>query len=253
MIYSDEKSIKPEKSVEKYYEAYNRVSFYKDLLAHDINNILQNINSSNELIAAYSEDQLKSKKINELNEIIKEQVNRGKNLIQTIRKLSHLEKTELKLVKKSVHEVLKYAIEDVLNRFSSRKIKLKVDISDNKHIIYANEFLTDIFENILINAVIHNKSQFVEILIKVSKQTYYGLNHIRIEFIDNGLGITDKKKKTIFQSNKNYYNNEKGMGLGLSLVKTILKSYKGKIKIKNRVKDDYSKGSKFILLIPEAE
>ncbi len=37
-----------------------------------------------------------------------------------------------------------------------------------------------------------------------------------------------------------------------SLVKRILKNYNGKIWVENRVKDDYSKGSNFNLLIPEA-
>ena len=55
----------------KFREAYNRVSFYKDLLAHDINNILQNINSSCELISIYSDNQSKAKKINELSDIIR--------------------------------------------------------------------------------------------------------------------------------------------------------------------------------------
>jgi len=37
---------------------------------------------------------------------------------------------------------------------------------------------------------------------------------------------------------------------GLSLVKKILKNYKGKIWVEDKVKGDYSKGSKFVLLIP---
>jgi hypothetical protein len=63
-----------EKPEVKFREAYNRVSFYKDLLAHDINNILQNINSSCELISIYSNKPSKTKKIRELSEIIKEQI-----------------------------------------------------------------------------------------------------------------------------------------------------------------------------------
>ncbi|HDZ17520.1 MAG TPA: ATP-binding protein [archaeon] len=42
------------------------------------------------------------------------------------------------------------------------------------------------------------------------------------------------------------------MGLGLILVNKILQSYEGIIKIKDRIKDDYAKGSKFIIYLPEA-
>ena len=42
------------------------------------------------------------------------------------------------------------------------------------------------------------------------------------------------------------------MGLGLSLVKKIIESYHGQIWVEDRFEGDYSKGSNFIVLIPEA-
>jgi len=42
------------------------------------------------------------------------------------------------------------------------------------------------------------------------------------------------------------------MGLGLSLVKKIMDSYFGYIWVENRVQEDYSKGSNFVILIPKA-
>ena len=42
------------------------------------------------------------------------------------------------------------------------------------------------------------------------------------------------------------------MGFGLSLVKRIILNYEGEIWVENNVKGDYTKGSNFILLIPEA-
>jgi len=41
------------------------------------------------------------------------------------------------------------------------------------------------------------------------------------------------------------------MGLGLSLVKKIIEKYHGKIWVEDRVKGAQSKGSNFIVLIPE--
>ena len=41
------------------------------------------------------------------------------------------------------------------------------------------------------------------------------------------------------------------MGIGLSLVKTIMSFLNGKIWVEDRVKDKYKKGSNFVVLIPE--
>ena len=71
-----------------------------------------------------------------------------------------------------------------------------------------------------------------------------------MEFIDNGIGVPDERKKMIFKRGNRELKGSKGMGIGLSLVKKILKNYKGKIWVEDKVKGDYSKGSKFVLLIP---
>ena len=42
------------------------------------------------------------------------------------------------------------------------------------------------------------------------------------------------------------------MGLGLSLVAEILDLYEGRIWVEDRIKGDYTKGSNFTFLIPEA-
>ncbi len=42
------------------------------------------------------------------------------------------------------------------------------------------------------------------------------------------------------------------MGVGLSIVKRIIDNFKGNIWVEDRIKGDYSKGSNFIVLLPEA-
>ncbi len=77
----------------------------------------------------------------------------------------------------------------------------------------------------------------------------YNFNVIQISI---EIGITESRKKYIFQEKYKKENNSKGMGFGLTLVKKIIKSYNGKIWVEDRIKGDYSKGSNLIILIPEA-
>ena len=74
--------------------------------------------------------------------------------------------------------------------------------------------------------------------------------YIKIEFKDNGISITDDAKEKIFQNNHKKDNNGRGMGVGLSLVNNIIESYNGNIRVENRVKNDYTQGSNFIVEIP---
>ena len=71
-----------------------------------------------------------------------------------------------------------------------------------------------------------------------------------MEFIDNGLGIEDRRKKNIFQRGFNQDKSIYGMGLGLSLVSIIIDKFNGEIWVEDRIKGDYKRGSNFIIKIP---
>jgi len=61
------------------------------------------------------------------------------------------------------------------------------------------------------------------------------------------------KKKKIFEERQEKEDFVKRMGIGLTLVKTIIKSYNGSTWVENAVQNDYTKGSNFVILIPEAK
>lgn len=96
----------------------------------------------------------------------------------------------------------------------------------------------------------HNKNKIIEVLIKVSKEKYDQIPYIKIEFIDNGIGISNERKKEIFFAREEEESKFK-IGLGLSFIKKIVEYYKGKIWVEDKIKGEYSKGSNFKLLIPE--
>ncbi|MFX1321268.1 MAG: PAS domain S-box protein [Promethearchaeota archaeon] len=239
-------------SESKYREAFNRASFYKDLFAHDINNILQIMNSSAELISLQLKDSNQMEDIESIANIIKKQVSRGTKLVNNVRILSELEESELLIQPTKACDILLKSIEYVKKAYNDRDLNVEIDCPDNEIYVIANELLQDVFENILINAIKYNENPSIEILISIFRGTYENNTYFRFEFIDNGIGIQDERKRLIFERRNGELRSDKGMGLGLSLVSKIINYYNGKIWIEDKVKGDYSKGSKVIILLPES-
>ena len=243
------------KSEEKYREAYNRSDLYKDIFTHDINNILQNILSSVELSKLFSTDPTKTEKIKEVSNLISEQIIRGKKLVSNVQKLSEVEEIKTPLSSIEASKVLTNAIEFVKGSFPYKSLNIQTESFQEQHFVIANDLLVNMLENILFNAIKHNINEKIEILIRISRKIRNGINFIKFEFLDNGVGIPDSMKKEIFSRYYRGYKKDRvpsGIGLGLLLVKRIVDSYNGKIEVEDKIKGDYSKGSNFIILIPEA-
>ncbi len=240
-------------SEEKYREAYNRAEFYKDLFAHDINNILQSILSGIQISQLIVDNPEKRDNLKENAAIIKEQVIRGAKLVSNVQKLSKLEETGKILEKIEILNVLKNTISFVEKSCNDKKLAIRVDSLGEKLIIKANALLEDVFENLLINAIRHNTNLITEITVRISRERNVGKDFLKMEFMDNGIGVGDSMKEKIFQRGNNKDKGVYGMGLGLSLVRGIIESYNGKVWVEDRVKGDRSKGSNFVLVIPEVD
>jgi len=242
-------------SEKKYKEAYNRAEFYKDVFAHDVSNILQGILSSVELCRfnkRFSTGKLKKTiDLDNLLDIIEDQVNRGANLVSNIRKISTIDTIKKNLEKIEVCEILKSSIENIKINFPKRQIEFSFESKFDKIYIQANELIRDVFVNILYNAVKHNSNPIVKIEIEISKEILNNESLIRFQFKDNGLGIQDSQKMSIFQTSSIESQSFNRLGLGLSLVKKLIENYNGKIWVEDRIKGDSSQGSNFILLLKE--
>ena len=95
--------------------------------------------------------------------------------------------------------------------------------------------------NILDNAVSAIKDNG-----KVTIKTFYDekLNLSGVEIADNGCGILPEEKARLFEP---YFSTKKsGMGLGLTIVNSIISDHHGYI----RVKDNYPKGTIFRIELP---
>ncbi|MFX1324696.1 MAG: ATP-binding protein, partial [Promethearchaeota archaeon] len=209
----EERTRKLQESEEKYRKAYNHANLYRDIFAHDINNILQNVQSSAELSSIYLNNPDKLSTLKELYYIIIEQVERGRKLIENVRKITKIDQSEIILEKVEGYNVLEKAIDYIKNSFQTRNIDVNVNSPEKILNVRANNLLVDVFENILINAVRHNNKSNIDIEIDISKYKAENNDYYKIEFKDNGIGISDYRKKSIFEKGTRKSQKTKGMGL----------------------------------------
>ena len=94
--------------------------------------------------------------------------------------------------------------------------------------VFADEALLSVFENLLFNAFFHGKTEKVDIRI----------NHVKdkclISVIDYGIGIPDKYKSKIFE--ESFFYGETGQtGLGLFIVRQAIERYGGRIEVEDNI------------------
>jgi len=135
-----------------------------------------------------------------------------------------------------VNEAIRESIDYVSKRVSG-KVKINCNFPDRPFLVLMNESLFGwVIENLIKNAVdaMDGKGR-IDIQVEETEKL------IKIDISDTGKGIPKSKFGTVFQPG--YTTKERGWGLGLSLVKRIIRSYRhGKIFV---FKSDLNKGTTF--------
>lgn len=224
-------------------EARARAEFFNDLMSHDLNNLHQGIMASLELIIG---DEILPEHLKRRAERALDQVHRSVSLISNVKKFSIVNQSKFILEKTDPAVSLEIAIEMVKQSFPSKKIVVHTNITKNKYCIMANEFLQDVFYNILHNAV--KATESAEVNLEVESSLTGKGEFLRIDFVDYGIGINDKLKDVMLVGFDEPI--RRVSGVGLTLVKQITNQYNGTISIEDRVPGDYKKGSRFIVQLP---
>ncbi len=227
-------------------EAKSRAEFFTDLMAHDLNNINQAILTALELLHL---DESISESVRKQTEVALEQVERSAALIGRVKKFSRLDATKPMFDVHDIEPDFQVALQSVRLEFPDKAIRVNTNIHPGTFKVLADDLLTDLFYNLLHNAVKFNRQEKVDIEAKVSPD--FNKRFLRVEIIDNGPGIPDDLKELIFaRYTRRVGEQVQGSGIGLTLVQQIVTRYGGKIWVEDRVEGDYSKGAKFVFLIP---
>ncbi|NHI88225.1 MAG: PAS domain S-box protein [Candidatus Thorarchaeota archaeon] len=224
-------------------EARARAIWMSDLMAHDINNLHQGIMSSLELLLESEEmtDNLKDIARRAL-----EQVHRSVSLINNVKKFQLVNQETFPLEKTDPADALTASIQMVKQSFPQMKVTINTDLDSGKYCIMSNDFLQDVFYNLLHNSVKFTPDDEIRIDIKTSLVDEG--EFLQFEFEDWGPGIDDRLKKSILTGIDDRVH--RVSGVGLTLVKQIVEMYSGTIGVESRVEGDFTKGTRFVIKLP---
>ncbi len=224
---------------------------YSELQRDFINNMTHEFKTplSSILIASnYLSKQNKIQSDDKLEKYTQIIISQSKKLNEHIEKILNIAKSDrapLQLDKKiiSVTDAIKTNIENIKLKYNPATIHIH---SEENYAVEADEFhFNNIIYNLLDNSVKYCDDQ-PEINIRLSKVN----TSLILQFIDNGIGISNKNISFIFdkfyriQNNKN--NGVEGFGLGLYYVKKICKLHQWDI----NVTGNPEKGTTFTIIIP---
>ncbi|MCK4811653.1 MAG: response regulator [Methanosarcinales archaeon] len=225
-------------------EEYRRAEFYIDLMSHDINNASQVTSGYLDLLLRMPEFPPKFRKHVE---IALNHVRKSSKIISDVKTLSEVQLGEAELTRIDIYPAFASAVETAMSQ--SRDVEINSDITEGRYFIRGNAMLFSVFSNLLTNAVKFDRHDIVKIDVDISSSDddlYW-----KLEFKDQGRGISDHYKKIIFNRLERAGESAQGTGLGLTIAKYIVESYGGSVWVEDRVRGDRTMGSNFILLLPK--
>jgi PAS domain S-box-containing protein len=230
-------------------EAKAQAELYLDLMGHDINNM-------NQIAMGFLEIAIGSFPLkNEERKFLEKPLDTLKNsakLIENVRKLQKLEGGSLKYRNYDLCGTLEQVIADY-SHIPGRDVTINFKPLPACYIV-ANDLINDVFSNLIGNAIKHSDPQrHLAIEVGLKPVTKGGKKFYEVTVADNGPGIPDEFKSQLFMRFQKGQGKALGKGLGLYLVRTLVHDFRGTVRVEDRVPGDYSKGAKFVVLLPAAK
>ena len=197
-----------------------------------------------------SEKVTESKKLSKYLDLIDGENKRLKTQVDKVLQMAMLDSDNFHLEKKNInlHDLIRRVTQSFELIVENQNGSINLDLNARKDLLYADEtHLSNIIYNLVDNAVKYSEDE-PEITITTTDTK----DGVCFSVKDNGIGMDTDEQKYIFdkfyraQSGDIY--KDKGFGLGLSYVKSIVDAHKGWIKLKSAL----NKGSEFTVYIPKA-
>ena len=216
-------------------------------VSHDLRTPLTGIIGNSDSYLEMEEELTKEEK-HHIIENIKSDANWLLNMVENLLSVTRIDNdtTKVKKYMEPVDEVVSSAVVRFKKRFPDAQ--LKVSLPDNFVMVMMDATLIEqLLINILQNAHVHSQT-IKPIELKVDEYN----TKIWFSIRDHGVGISEEKIPTLFDGEGYNQDNDvkadgyKGMGIGLSICKTIVKAHGGDIKVRN-----HEEGSEFYFYLPK--
>ncbi len=217
------------------------------MVAHQLRSPLTSISGFSELLLEPGDNQ---ETIREYANIIYQESVRLADLINKFLDISRIEAGKMDFKPKSIQ--IRDVLNDILHVASSdaqkKNIKLSVTVADEANDAFADsKMIAEVILNLLSNAIKYSPENTT---VKLVVENDTNMTSIRVA--DQGYGISEKHLANIFTK---FYRikddprvgEERGTGLGLSLVKEIVELHKGQIHVDSQI----GKGTTFVIKLPK--
>ncbi|HEX7392348.1 MAG TPA: ATP-binding protein [Thermoplasmata archaeon] len=221
---------------------------YTDVLSHDIKNFNQAILGYLDLLRMKA----KSHEISALVDKIAEQVMNTSWLASNVRTMSRVTFGDVGLIKTDLGAVLLECERSITQYYPGRNVTIKQEVQRSMYYTEADELIREVFINILTNAVKYDPHEPLEIEISIEERRDGDRKFWTVAIADRGRGIPDDAKDLIFDRFSKAAK-KKGTGMGLHIVKTLVRRYGGRVWVEDRVQGDHTQGAVFKLDLPAVD
>lgn len=234
----------------KYYRRekmlYRGTRDFINNITHEFKTPITNIALANSMISK-SDKVAEDEKLNQYSQIIKSEQKKLKNRVEGLLDIARIENGNAgECSTTDICNLIKCTVDS----YQVQLQQLKGSIVYHKQSEECNVSIDTEQFQVAISNLIDNAIKYCDKAPEIKITTYHKSDFVYIEIEDNGIGIPQEYLKQIFEK---YFrvptgdlHNVKGFGIGLSTVKAIIESVKGKIEVKSKV----GIGTKFIIQLP---
>lgn len=210
-----------------------RAMLYLDLMSHDFRNQLQIILGSSMVMEATLQDS----EARRLLEQIISSVERCQRMISKIKVTEPLMSVPLR--PRKLNQAIRALIKS--KKEQHREIEFSMSLKPAGAIVNADQFFEQLLDNLIENAIEHNPRAEKKVWVQMTEKG----EGFEISIGDNGHGITESLRGTIFDVSRRYG------GVGLHQAKQICEKYGGQIETRDRVSGEPTEGVEFVIWLPK--
>ena len=212
-------------------------------VSHELKTPLSSIKGVSELLERDKNMNLEDRE--EFIGIIRKEASRMETILSDLLVISKMDRIdyELKLSKTDISSVIKDSVKLLERMAISKNIDISVDV-ESLIMNFDKVKLEHVFINLIKNAINYTDQGDIIVTGKIMN------NYYEIVFTDTGIGIPEEEMENIF---KRFYRidgarsrDSGGSGLGLSIVKNVVKKHGGEIEVISEI----NKGTKFVISLP---